>query len=66
MSEYEVFKKILESGDLEEIKILLPKVFKDKKIIDLFIEKFEQAQKEVLEEEEEPLKVQVNITIKMS
>ncbi len=51
MTDYEIWEKILDSGDIKEIERLLKKVIKDPKIVNLFIEKFKKAEKEYLEEE---------------
>ena len=51
MTDYEIWERILDSGDINEIERLLKKVIKDPKIVNLFIEKFKKAEKEYLEEE---------------
>ena len=51
MTDYEIWERILDSGDIKEIERLLKKVIKDPKIVNLFIEKFKKAEKEYLEEE---------------
>lgn len=66
MTEYEIWEKILDSGDLEEIEELLRKVFTNEKIIQLFLDKFKKARQEVLEEELRAKMLDVEVIMKNS
>ena len=50
LSSYDIWEKILDSGDLEEMGILLKKVIDNPKIVDLIIQKFSAAHEQVIKE----------------
>ena len=55
MSKYEIWEKILDSNDLNEMRYLLEKVIDEPEVIDLFIQKFSSA-KEYATENRKKLK----------
>ena len=55
MSKYEIWEKILDSKDLNEMRYLLEKVIDEPEVIDLFIQKFSSA-KEYATENRKKLK----------
>ena len=59
MTDYEIWEKILDSSDLEEIENLLKKVIADPEIVKLFVRKFKEAKEEVLKEEEGKIQIQI-------
>lgn len=50
ISAYDIWEKILDSTNLEEMRYLLKKVITNPKIIDLFIQKFSDAYEQVTKE----------------